>query len=388
MVRFQGAAAFQAGGIARLSLVGLAVMTVGLGQAAAQSSRGAPIVFASGLGAETAQPRADVPDERVAGLSAYAPSGKSAPAAGAWTLLPGAGGGEPTPATYPAPSETSARLMAPDPTSDYSNPNARAVAGLSGRLAEPYAGPPYEVEGKWFVPTHEPNYDEVGIASWYGPNFHGKASASGETFDTDAMTAAHPTLPIPSLVRVTNLQTNQSVVVRLNDRGPFVDDRIIDLSRRAAEALDVVEKGTAKVRVQFLGPAPIEENALPDGRFMAAAPPSARKPAQSPLQQVSASSLPTLQPTPTPDRRPSLRSDASIRGFYVQAGSFVDLSNALELRETLSAIGPVFVTEADVNGAHHFRVMIGPWASRDEATMVQGQVIEQGGRAFVVARSD
>ena len=122
--------------------------------------------------------------------------------------------------------------------------------------AEPYAGPPYQVEGKWYVPTYEPNYDEIGIASWYGPTFHGKASASGETFDENAMTAAHPTLPIPSLVRVTNLENGRSVVVRLNDRGPFVDDRIIDMSRAAGNALDMQGKGTARVRVPVCRPRP------------------------------------------------------------------------------------------------------------------------------------
>jgi rare lipoprotein A len=124
--------------------------------------------------------------------------------------------------------------------------------------AEPYAGPPYQVEGKWYVPTHEPNYDEVGIASWYGPNFHGKASATGEMFDEMAMTAAHPTLPIPSLVRVTNLSNGKSVVVRLNDRGPFVDDRhLFESGRRVCTA------GHGQVRVQYVGPAPAEANAAP-----------------------------------------------------------------------------------------------------------------------------
>ncbi len=148
-----------------------------------------------------------------------------------------------------------APVSAPPTMSPGNNPNRDG-------WSRPYAGPPYQVNGKWFVPMHEPDYDEVGIASWYGPRFNGELASSGETFDQDALTAAHPTLPIPSVVRVTNLENNRSVLVRLNDRGPYVDDRIIDLSRGTADALDVRRNGTAKVRVQYVGPAPIDPGAV------------------------------------------------------------------------------------------------------------------------------
>ncbi|MDX2259246.1 MAG: septal ring lytic transglycosylase RlpA family protein [Hyphomicrobiaceae bacterium] len=119
-------------------------------------------------------------------------------------------------------------------------------------------GSPYVVSGRTYVPMHEPDYDRVGIASWYGDAFHGRLTANGEVFDMHAVTAAHPTLPLPSLVRVTSLDTGRSVVVRVNDRGPFVADRIIDLSRASATRLGLLQRGTGRVRVEYLGPAPLD----------------------------------------------------------------------------------------------------------------------------------
>ena len=98
-------------------------------------------------------------------------------------------------------------------------------------------GNPYQVDGVWYVPAEQPNYDEVGMASWYGDDFHSKLTANGEMFDMNAFSAAHKTLPMPSIVEVTNLENGQKMQVRVNDRGPFVGDRIIDLSRAAANAL-------------------------------------------------------------------------------------------------------------------------------------------------------
>ncbi|CFX55928.1 Rare lipoprotein A (fragment) [Candidatus Filomicrobium marinum] len=118
-------------------------------------------------------------------------------------------------------------------------------------------GNPYYVGGQRYVPRHEPNYDKVGIASWYGSDFHGRLTANGEIYDQNRLTAAHPTLPLPSNVRVTNMTNGRSIVVRVNDRGPFLHDRVIDLSRSAAHHLGFANKGLAKVRVTYLGPAPL-----------------------------------------------------------------------------------------------------------------------------------
>lgn len=111
-------------------------------------------------------------------------------------------------------------------------------------------GKPYTVDGVTYTPEYEPDYDKTGMASWYGPGFHGHSTANGETFDQDGLTAAHPTLPLPCLVRVTNLENGKSEIIRVNDRGPFKSSRLIDLSRASAETLGIT--GLAKVRVQYL----------------------------------------------------------------------------------------------------------------------------------------
>ena len=116
-------------------------------------------------------------------------------------------------------------------------------------------GQTYTIMGQTFTPRHDPDYNKTGVASWYGPKFHGKPTANGETFNKRAMTAAHTTLPLNSMVRVTNLENGRSIVVRLNDRGPFVGGRIIDMSEAGAEALGFKHEGTVNVRVRYLGPA-------------------------------------------------------------------------------------------------------------------------------------
>ena len=113
-------------------------------------------------------------------------------------------------------------------------------------------GAPYQANGEWYFPKVEPDYDETGVASWYGREFHGRPTANGETFDMHAVSAAHPTLPLPTWVRITNLENGRSLVVRVNDRGPFVDNRIIDLSFRAAQLLGFATTGLARTRVEAL----------------------------------------------------------------------------------------------------------------------------------------
>jgi rare lipoprotein A len=286
----------------------------------------------------------------------------------------------------PGAVKTSFGAAAPAVTRPDRTEKPASASGLAN--AVPYAGPPYQVDGKWYVPTYEPNYDEVGIASWYGPTFHGKDSASGEVFDENAMTAAHPTLPIPSLVRVTNLENGKSVIVRLNDRGPFVDDRIIDLSKKAGAVLGVQARGTAKVRVQYVGPAPAAPNALPSQpapievavrEVPAARPAIATQPVSEPVSAFVNHPMPpvvAVRPAPGPVQH----------GYFLQAGSFADLGNAHSLRDKLKDIGQVSVAAADVNGTQYYRVMVGPWASRAEAERAQIQMTETGMKAFVVAR--
>lgn len=114
-------------------------------------------------------------------------------------------------------------------------------------------GQPYRINGVRYVPRRDPGYDVVGMASWYGPGFHGKQTASGRRYDMHAMTAAHTTLPFGTRVRVTNLDNGRSVVLTINDRGPFAKGRILDVSKRAAERLGFIVKGKTKVRVQAVG---------------------------------------------------------------------------------------------------------------------------------------
>lgn len=120
-------------------------------------------------------------------------------------------------------------------------------------------GKPYRIAGKWYKPMTDPgNFEAIGTASWYGPGFHGRRTANGEVFDQHSLSAAHPTLPLPSYVRVTNTANGKSVIVRVNDRGPYHGRRVIDVSRRAAEMLDFKRHGMGRVRVQYVGLAPIE----------------------------------------------------------------------------------------------------------------------------------
>lgn len=124
-------------------------------------------------------------------------------------------------------------------------------------------GEPYQVAGRWYYPRPEPAYSQTGVASWYGPGFHGRRTSNGEIFDMNALTAAHKTLPLPCYAYVTNLDNGRTILVRINDRGPYVDDRLIDLSKASAQALGYGGAGLVRVRVRYAGDAPLNGN---DGR--------------------------------------------------------------------------------------------------------------------------
>jgi rare lipoprotein A (peptidoglycan hydrolase) len=129
-------------------------------------------------------------------------------------------------------------------------------------------GRPYQVGGDWFYPTAGTGYDEIGVASWYGPDFQGHATANGEIYDMHRLTAAHPTLPLPCYVSVTNQINGRTIVVRVNDRGPYKHGRIIDLSERAARALGFTSSGTADVRVRYLRRAPLRDDGVFEERYL------------------------------------------------------------------------------------------------------------------------
>lgn len=145
--------------------------------------------------------------------------------------------------------------------SEYGVKASPRVTNLRTRLprggGRDMVGKPYKVKGKWYRPHEDRDYKKVGAASWYGDAFHGRLTANGEIYDMTHLTAAHPTMPLPSYARVTNLKNGSSVIVRVNDRGPYADGRIIDLSKRAAQMLDYTHAGVARVQVEYLGRAPL-----------------------------------------------------------------------------------------------------------------------------------
>ncbi len=234
-------------------------------------------------------------------------------------------------------------------------------------------GEPYRIDGVWYRPREDFAYDQTGIASWYGPDFHGEATANGEVFDQEALTAAHPTLQMPSLARVTNLENGRSLVVRINDRGPFVRGRVIDVSRQTARLLGFEAKGTAKVRVAVLGAdsrrLKRETLARAGGRRVARAEPPPVAVA-SPPQPVSAQEQQW--------RQLISQQPVSPNNIYVQAGAFAVYDNAERLRAGLDHLGPTAVTPAVVGGKRFYRVRLGPVHAVDRADALLASVIAAG----------
>ena len=159
-------------------------------------------------------------------------------------------------------------------------------------------GKPYKVKGQWYRPKEEPGYRKSGLASWYGDAFHGRLTANGEIYDMTHLTAAHPTMPLPSYARVTNAKNGASVIVRVNDRGPYAHGRIIDLSRRAAELLDYTHSGVAKVEVEYVGRAPL--HGRDDEYLMASYRPARGGRAPSPIDDGLPSGVMIAMNGPTP----------------------------------------------------------------------------------------
>ncbi len=162
------------------------------------------------------------------------------------------------------------------PESKWGVSASRRVAGPNERIPKGggmyKVGAPYQVGGRWYEPRDEPGYDRIGTASWYGSDFHGRHTANGEVFDMHALTAAHPTLPLPSYAYVTNLSNNRTILVRINDRGPYVGNRMIDLSKASADALGLRGRGTGQVRVRYAGRAPLDGNDARERQFAAGQP--------------------------------------------------------------------------------------------------------------------
>ena len=247
-------------------------------------------------------------------------------------------------------------------------------------------GAPYQVNGTWYIPTHEPDYNETGTASWYGRDFHGKPTANGEVFDMNIVSAAHPTLPIPSLVEVTNLTNGRSMVVRVNDRGPFVSDRLIDLSARGATLLGYRDQGSTQVRVRYIGPADPEPLVTTANLTAPSEEKKWTKPAPQPVQTAS---LPHVaEPKPTAPVKPTrVNSDDVVSGLYVQAGAFSRRANAERALSRVSDMGPAQIVETQTaSGASLYRILIGPLENQTDASALAESVTGLGvGGALVMA---
>ena len=258
-------------------------------------------------------------------------------------------------------------------------------------------GKPYQINGKWHYPAEDYDYAETGIASWYGPNFHGKSTANGEIFDQNLITAAHRTLPLPSAVRVTNLENGRTIQLRINDRGPFARGRIIDLSRRSAQLLGFEKNGTAKVRVEIMpnesrllklaslngkgGTADQPQVASSPREVVVATPlPNSGRPVQQaantastvdPVQRRGGVAIPVLS-----DRVEVL--PVSSTGIFVQTGAFSNFENALRMRDRVYSLGPTRISRFHVAGAELYRVRIGPLESVAVADATLGRLTGAG----------
>lgn len=258
----------------------------------------------------------------------------------------------PAPASVPAPSRRGGGYYLDDGPGDGPPPELDRIADAEPR-AEPlhrFANSPYVVFGRQYVPEREVRpFKQRGVGSWYGRKFHGQKTASGEVYDMYAMTAAHPTLPLPSYARVTNVANGRTVVVRVNDRGPFLNNRVIDLSYAAAWKLGYLEQGSALVEVETL---------LPDRTLVATAP------SQGPERGTA---LPRAAEAPPPEAT-RVPVEAEPGGIYLQLGAFADRDNAENFRARLALEFATLDRPAEVYRKDGiFRLHVGPYRTRAEA---------------------
>ena len=300
-----------------------------------------------------------------------------------------------------------ARNAAPRP-SDMVGPNGKPLRGTEK---------PYQINGVWYYPKEDRDYNVVGTGSWYGEQFHNRRTANGEIFDMDIPSAAHKTLPLPSLVEVTNLDNGRRMIVRVNDRGPFVGDRVIDLSKAAAEELGYRRAGVAKVRVKYIGPAPKSVFDAPrqyaQVRAHVRADPPARgfEAIQEPPQRVqvlpsrpepewapSASlSAPPINPpdpvkpappvTTTPPVTTALPATAVAKaGFRIQAAAFASRENAEKAVQQLALAGNARIEPLERPSGTLYRVVVAAGEDESEAWSLRQRVEALGYSGATVLR--
>ncbi len=280
----------------------------------------------------------------------------------------------------------------------------KSPAPTTGRYK---VGDPYNIDGVYYYPTVDYNYSETGVASWYGPKFNGKPTANGEVFDMNELSAAHRTLPMPSMVRVVNLDNGRSLALRVNDRGPFARGRIIDVSRRAAQLLGFRYRGTARVRVELMADesrrlaALTQRGKIDEGERIAPVPsltsesnkivtavllPPPGSPPETPPPEPKVIGSPPAPRVATPIEAAALI-DLALEldldlvrptALYVQAGAFVRYPNAARLRSRLARLAPARVTEARVGEEKYFRVRLGPFQNLGKADRALAEVSASG----------
>lgn len=241
-------------------------------------------------------------------------------------------------------------------------------------------GKPYKVSGKWYTPKEDPGYNRTGLASWYGSKFHGRKTANGEIFNMNALTAAHTTLPLPSRVRVTNLENGRWLILRVNDRGPFVGNRLIDVSRRAAQLLGFEKQGVTRVRVQVVGkdfkPLLVAKPAQKTPSKNISAKNISAKNIQAQKIQVKNKPRPEIVITEEIVNAPStVESDAQV---YIQVGAFGEKGRAETIVAAIEHIGTTALELVTVNGRNLFRVRMGPVKNRTEADVLLGRLLARG----------
>lgn len=221
------------------------------------------------------------------------------------------------------------------------------VNGVNGTLR------PYTVAGTTYRPRHQPDYQEEGVATWYGPGFHGRRTASGETFDQNGLSVAHRTLPMGSMVEVTNLDNGRSARLRVNDRGPFAHSRILDVSRGGARELGFLERGSARVRVRFV-------EGDEDRSLLARAAVGTVEVITAPVRLATAVAA-------APFRAVGALVDNDDDGWAVQGGAFAERANAERLAERLRSAGEVRIHDMQTDGRRLYRVLVGGFDSEAAA---------------------
>lgn len=236
---------------------------------------------------------------------------------------------------------------------------ASAITGQGGTYK---VGNPYKIMGKWYYPKEDYSYSEVGTASWYGKDFHAKRTANGEKYDMNSLTAAHRTLPLPSIVKVTNLENGRSLVLRVNDRGPYAKNRIIDVSKRASQLLGFFTQGTTTVRVEVMEKESKALKAALTG-----------EPLEEDVYQIQ-ETAPVISSSFSDNTQNNL--SYSKGSYFVQVGSFSLESGAQSIASQLDVKSNIFYT--NVNGQNFYRVRVGPFSDEQSANVMLSKIKNKG----------